>query len=86
MSAPRFPVLLDGPDNRVDDPRELLLGYLDWYREALARKTAGLSEERLRTPVGGPGWSPLGAAPGLGGTAMDPVGLRRRAGRALPAW
>lgn len=66
MSDTRFPVLLDGPGNHVDDPRELLVGYLDWYREALVRKTAGLSEEQLRSPVDGLGWAPLGLVRHLG--------------------
>ncbi|MDH6460719.1 putative damage-inducible protein DinB [Micromonospora sp. A200] len=66
MPDTRFPVLLDGPGNHVDDPRELLVGYLDWYREALARKTAGLSEEQLRGPVDGLGWAPLGLVRHLG--------------------
>ncbi|WP_130337115.1 DUF664 domain-containing protein [Micromonospora kangleipakensis] len=66
MSTERFPALLDGPGNDVSEPRELLLGYLDWYRRALARKTAGLSEAALRTPVDGLGWAPLGLVRHLG--------------------
>lgn len=82
MSDARFPVLLDGPGNHVDDPRELLSGYLDWYRAALARKTAGLSERQLRAPVDRLGWSPLGLVRHLGwverrwirwGFAAEPV-------------
>ena len=33
-SAP-VPAPLDGPGVGVADPRELLLGYLDWYRDAI---------------------------------------------------
>ncbi|MEH0845362.1 DinB family protein [Micromonospora sp. CPCC 205711] len=82
MSNHRFPVLLDGPHNRVDDPRELLVGYLDWYRDALARKTTGLDEAALRVPVAGLDWSPLGLVQHLGwverrwirwGFAAEPV-------------
>ena len=62
----RVPAPLDGPPSDVADPRELLLGYLDWYREALLRKTAGLSDEQLRTPVEPLGWSPLGLFQHLG--------------------
>ncbi|WP_172875867.1 hypothetical protein [Micromonospora inositola] len=53
MSTERFPALLDGPGNHVRDPREQLLGYLDWYRRALARKTPGLSGSvrRRRRPA-----------------------------------
>jgi hypothetical protein len=54
-----FPPALDGPDLMESDSRELLVGYLDWYREALMRKLAGLSEAQLRTPVEPLGWSPL---------------------------
>lgn len=56
----KVPAGLDGPDAGVSDPRELLLGYLDWYRDALMRKLAGLSDAQLRTPVDPLGWSPLG--------------------------
>ncbi|MCM2579278.1 DinB family protein [Streptomyces meridianus] len=62
----RVPAVLDGPGVDVDDPRELLIGYLDWYREALMRKIAGLSDEQLRTPVEPLGWSPLGLVKHLG--------------------
>jgi hypothetical protein len=44
----------------------LLLGYLDWYRETVRRKLAGLSEAQLRTPVAPLGWSPLGLVQHLG--------------------
>jgi uncharacterized damage-inducible protein DinB len=63
---PHVPALLDGPGVEISDPRELLLGYLDWYREALIRKTAGLSDRQLRTPVEPLGWSPLGLVRHLG--------------------
>lgn len=52
--------ILDGPPVLVADPRALLLGYLDWYRDALLRKLDGLPDERLRAPVEPMGWSPLG--------------------------
>jgi len=58
--------LFDGPGDDVSDPRELLLGYLDWYRDALLRKIAGLSDTQLRTPVEPMGWSPLGLVQHLG--------------------
>ncbi|WP_433465484.1 DinB family protein [Spirillospora sp. CA-128828] len=62
----RVPALLDGPGVGVSDTRELLVGYLEWYREALMRKISGLSDERLRTPVEPLGWSPLGLIQHLG--------------------
>ena len=62
----QVPAPLDGPDAGVSDPRELLLGYLDWYRDALMRKLAGLSDAQLRTPVEPLGWSPLGLVKHLG--------------------
>jgi uncharacterized damage-inducible protein DinB len=68
MQSPseRVPPVLDDPGVKVSDPRELLLGYLDWYREAAIRKVTGLSDEQLRTPVPPLGWSPLGLIQHLG--------------------
>jgi uncharacterized damage-inducible protein DinB len=65
-TPPQVPASLDGPDPSVSDPRELLLGYLDWYRDALMRKLAGLTDAQLRTPVEPLGWSPLGLVKHLG--------------------
>jgi uncharacterized damage-inducible protein DinB len=62
----RVPAVLDGPPAAVSDPRELLLGYLDWYREAVLRKLAGLTDAQLRAPVVPLGWSPLGLVQHLG--------------------
>jgi uncharacterized damage-inducible protein DinB len=64
--SPRVPAVLDGPAVDVADPRELLLGYLEWYREALLRKITGLSDAQLRAPVEPLGWSPLGMVQHLG--------------------
>jgi uncharacterized damage-inducible protein DinB len=65
-AARLFPPALEGPDLMESDPHELLAGYLDWYREALMRKLAGLSDAQLRTPVAPLGWSPLGMVKHLG--------------------
>jgi uncharacterized damage-inducible protein DinB len=65
-SSQQVPALLDGPGVDVSDARELLLGYLEWYREALMRKLSGLSDTQLRTPVEPLGWSPLGLVQHLG--------------------
>jgi uncharacterized damage-inducible protein DinB len=62
----RFPATFDEPPTAVTDPHDLLLGYLDWYREAVMRKVAGLSDKQLRTPVEPLGWSPLGLIAHLG--------------------
>ena len=62
----QVPAPLDGPGVEVTDARELLLGYLEWYREALMRKLSGLSDEQLREPVEPLGWSPLGLVQHLG--------------------
>jgi uncharacterized damage-inducible protein DinB len=81
---------LDGPPVGESDPRELLLGYLDWYRDALMRKLDGLSDAQLRTPVGPLGWSPLGLVKHLGwverrwlrwGFAAEPVAPEPPGGR-----
>ncbi len=63
---PRVPPALDGPGVDVCDPRDLLLGYLDWYRAALDRKIEGLTDSTLRTPLEPLGWSPLGMVKHLG--------------------
>jgi uncharacterized damage-inducible protein DinB len=63
---PRVPPVLDGPGVDVCEPRVLLLEYLDWYREALDRKVAGLSDTDLRSPLEPFGWSPLGMFKHLG--------------------
>jgi hypothetical protein len=55
-----------GPDARATDPREMLLGHLDWYRDTLVRKLEGLPEERLRAPVEPLTWSPLSLVKHLG--------------------
>ncbi|MER5439766.1 DinB family protein [Streptomyces sp. NPDC002790] len=60
------PALLDGPAVDVSDAHELLLGYLNWYRQALMRKLAGLSDGQLRAPVERLGWSPIGLVQHLG--------------------
>ena len=76
------PAVLEDPGADVSDPRELLLGYLDWYRAALLRKVEGLSDEQLRGAVEPLGWSPLGLIRHLGwverrwlrwGFAAEPV-------------
>lgn len=66
MPPDQVPAVLEGPGVTVSDPRELLLGYLHWYRQALMRKIDGLSDEQLRTPVQPLGWSPLGLVQHLG--------------------
>jgi hypothetical protein len=59
--------LLDaGAGPTCADPRELLLGYLDWYRDAALRKLDGLTDDQLRTPVEPMGWAPLGVVRHLG--------------------
>ncbi|MFB4314164.1 DinB family protein [Actinomadura sp. 21ATH] len=47
------------PPDRLTDPRDLLTGYLDHYRDALLRKLDGLSDKELRTAPLPSGWTPL---------------------------
>ncbi len=47
------------PPGHLTDPRDLLNGYLDYYRKALLRKLDGLSDEQLRTATLPSGWTPL---------------------------
>jgi len=60
------PWVLDDPPATAADPRELLLRYLDLYREALLRKLEGLDDVQLRTPVEPLAWAPLGLIQHLG--------------------
>jgi len=48
------------PDRRLDDPKEVLLGFLDYYRSVIARKIGGLTGAELRESRLPSGWSPLG--------------------------
>jgi len=57
---------LDDPPATTSDPRDLLLRYLDWYRDTLLRKVDGLSDAQLRAPVEPLGWAPLGLIQHLG--------------------
>ena len=47
------------PDRQLADAKELLLGFLDYYRSVIARKIEGLSEDVLRDSCLPSGWSPL---------------------------
>ncbi|MFL5909839.1 MAG: DinB family protein [Gaiellaceae bacterium] len=54
------------PGAEVSDLSRLLVDYLEWYRRAVLRKIAGLSDAELRAPVEPMGWSPLGLVKHLG--------------------
>ena len=47
------------PDRQLGDPKELLLGFLDYYRSVISRKVEGLSDAGLRESRLPSGWSPL---------------------------
>jgi len=47
------------PAVELADPKELLCGYLDYYRSVIARKLGGLSEAQLRASRLPSGWTPL---------------------------
>jgi hypothetical protein len=47
------------PDRQIADPKELLLGFLDYYRSVIARKVEGLSGAELRASRLPSGWAPL---------------------------
>jgi uncharacterized damage-inducible protein DinB len=55
------------PSETLTDPRELLVGYLDWYRDAVLRKLDGLPEEELRRSRLPSGWTPLALLKHLAG-------------------
>jgi hypothetical protein len=47
------------PDRQLDDPKELLLSFLDYYRSVIARKIEGLTDAELRGSLLPSGWTPL---------------------------
>jgi uncharacterized damage-inducible protein DinB len=47
------------PPHTLGDPRQLLAGYLDYYRATVLAKLDGLSEEEMRGSRLPSGWSPL---------------------------
>jgi len=47
------------PDRRLDDPKQVLLGFLDYYRSVIACKVEGLTDAELRESRLPSGWSPL---------------------------
>jgi Protein of unknown function (DUF664) len=47
------------PDRELADPKELLLGFLDYYRSVIIRKVEGLSDTELRASRLPSGWTPL---------------------------
>ena len=47
------------PSETLADPRELLDGYLDYYRQTILRKLEGMSDEELRRSRLPSGWTPL---------------------------
>jgi Protein of unknown function (DUF664) len=50
---------LDEPAWAQSDPAGLLLDYLDFYRDTVRRKVAGLSTAQLQTSVLPSGWTPV---------------------------
>jgi len=55
------------PAGSMTDPRELLAGYLDFYRDAILRKLDGMTDDELRTSRVPSGWTPLGLVNHLAG-------------------
>lgn len=49
----------DEPPRHLGDARELLVAYLDHYRDTVLRKLAGLGEAQLRASRLPSGWTPL---------------------------
>ncbi|WET76267.1 DinB family protein [Amycolatopsis sp. QT-25] len=65
-----FPVsenlVIERSERYGGDLGENLVEHLEWYRHALVRKCANLSEAQLTTPVPPVTWSPLGLVQHLG--------------------
>ena len=51
------------PERQQDDPKELLLGFLDYYRSVITRKIDGLTDAELRTSRLPSGWTTEGVRP-----------------------
>ena len=51
--------LRDEPPRSLEDPREILLQQLSYYRASLLAKLDGLSEDQLTASILPSGWSPL---------------------------
>src|SRR6266545_2274080 len=47
------------PGWEIDDPAEVILGLLDFYRDVVAAKLDGLSADELRGSRLASGWSPI---------------------------
>jgi len=47
------------PSRELSDAKQLLLGYLDYYRSVVGRKVEGLPESELRASPLPSGWTPL---------------------------
>jgi uncharacterized protein DUF664 len=58
-AAPAAETQVAEPPDTLTGPRELLTGYLDYYRAAVLRKLDGMSEEDLRGSRLPSGWAPL---------------------------
>jgi uncharacterized damage-inducible protein DinB len=52
--------LRDEPPRSLEDPREILLQQLGYYRATLLAKLSGLSDDQLTNSILPSGWSPLG--------------------------
>jgi Protein of unknown function (DUF664) len=53
------PPVVHKPGRHLDDPKELLLGFLDYYRSVITRKIEGLTDAELRVSRLPSGWTPL---------------------------
>lgn len=51
--------MVEKPDRQLADPKELLLGFLDFYRSWVGRLVEGMPEHELRTSRLASGWTPL---------------------------
>lgn len=47
------------PDRNLADEKQILLGFLDYYRSVIANKVAGLSDDDLRHSRLPSGWTPI---------------------------
>jgi hypothetical protein len=50
---------IEKPSRELSDPKQLLLGYLDYYRSVVGREVEGLTEPEIRSSRLPSGWTPL---------------------------
>ncbi len=54
-----MPIAFPEPTADIDDPRDVLLGYLDYFRSVVAGHIAGLGDGSVHSTMVPSGWTPI---------------------------